>query len=337
MRRKKLAVVLMNLGGPDSLQNVRPFLSNLFSDPAIIGLPNPFRYLVAKLISRRREKKAQEIYRKLGGQSPLLENTQAQQQALEGLLHNLLPDWECRVFIAMRYWHPLSAQTWENVQTWGADQIVALPLYPQFSTTTTASSLKLWRQLAPDTLTLQQGCYFQDPGFITAYQDLIDQEIKAAPSQVKLRLLFSAHGIPQKLVDNGDPYQWQVEQSVAAIMANFEIDHRICYQSRVGPLKWLNPSLEAEIEQAAQEKVGIIIVPITFVSEHSETLVELDMDFKEKSSELGIPFYGRVATVGTHPEFIAGLARLVKARVETQLSYQASLCPPEFKYCGCRG
>ncbi len=337
MTSKKLAVILMNLGGPDNLENVHPFLYNLFSDPAIIALPSPFRQILARLIAARRTSKAQHIYKKLGGKSPLLENTQCQQQALEKSLSKILPEWTSRVFIAMRYWHPLTEETVTAVKEWGADLVVTLPLYPQYSTTTTASSLKRWHDLAANLKSLDQVCYYQEPGFIQAYQELIQQTLNQAPSTIPLRLLFSAHGIPQKLVNQGDPYQWQVEQSVANIMQAFTVEHRICYQSRVGPLQWLEPSFEDELNKAAQDHVGVIVIPVAFVSEHSETLVELDMDFKAKALELNIPYYGRVPTVGDHPAFIAGLAQLVANRVAAQQSSQGGSCPAQLTKCGCRG
>ncbi|AIK97058.1 ferrochelatase [Candidatus Odyssella acanthamoebae] len=336
MTQKKLAVVLMNLGGPDHLDSVRPFLYNLFSDPAIISLPSPFRQILARLIAARRTPKAQDIYKRLGGKSPLLENTECQKQALEACLQVVLPGWTSKAFIAMRHWHPFTEETVAAVKAWGADLVVTLPLYPQYSTTTTASSLKRWRDLAGNLKNLDQVCYFQEPGFIQAYQELIQRTLDQSPQNIPLRLLFSAHGIPQKLVEQGDPYQWQIEQSVAAIMQAFKVDHRICYQSRVGPLRWLGPSLEDELNKTAIDQVGVIVVPIAFVSDHSETLVELDMDFKAKALALNIPHYGRVPTVGDHPAFIRGLARLVAERVAAQQSSQAGSCPAQFIKCGCR-
>ena len=331
----RLAVVLMNLGGPDSLEAVQPFLQNLFSDPAIIDLPNPFRALLAKFISSRRAEKAKGIYEKLGGKSPLLENTEVQARALEIVLNDRVPDLNIKVFIAMRYWHPLTPDCIQAVQAWRADQVVLLPLYPQFSTTTTASSIKAWQDGFGNKVFVQ-GCYFNQSGFIKAYQELIQVELEKIPHGVPVRVLFSAHGIPQKLVDQGDPYQWQVEQTVAAVVAKQTYDHTICYQSRVGPLKWLGPNIEDEIVRAHHEGVGVIVVPISFVSEHSETLVELDIDYRNRAQELKLPYYGRVPTVADHPDFIAGLADLVEARLAAQSSCTQSLCPAMFTKCGCR-
>jgi protoporphyrin/coproporphyrin ferrochelatase len=309
---KKVAVILMNLGGPDCLAHVRPFLVNLFSDPAILDLPKPLRRILVPLIARCRDRKSQRIYQQIGGKSPLLENTKAQRHALEEALKHTLPDWESKVFIAMRYWHPLSAETVQDVRLWGPDRVIALPLYPQFSTTTTASSLEIWHRLAPDLSTLDVPSFYQEPGFIKAYQDLIQQRLGGYT--ISPRLLFSAHGLPQKRVDRGDPYQEHVEKTVAAIMKKFDLDFRICYQSKVGPFKWLQPTLMQELKQASRDRVGVIVVPISFVSENSETLVDLDRTVRQ----FNLPSYDRVPTVGTHPDFIAGLARLVNCTIEKE-------------------
>lgn len=332
---KKLAIVLTNLGGPDSLDAVQPFLFNLFSDPAIINVPSPFRGWLAKFISSRRAVKAQGIYEKLGGKSPLLENTEIQARALEIVMQDRLKDTAVKVFIAMRYWHPLTDACVAAVKKWGADQVVMLPLYPQFSTTTTASSIQAWSDFGGNPA-LIQGCYFVQPGFIKAYQDLIIQELDKVPAGIPVRLLFSAHGIPQKLVDQGDPYEWQVQQTVGAITQGKSWDAKICYQSRVGPLKWLGPNIDQEISRAAQDNVGVVVIPVSFVSEHSETLVELDMDYRDRALELGLKFYGRVPAVADHPDFIAGLADLVQDRLSANSNCTQSACPPEFTKCGCR-
>jgi ferrochelatase len=311
----RVAVVLMNLGGPDSPAAVRPFLYNLFSDPAIIDLPGPLRYPLAWLIARQRSRVAAEIYAHLGGASPLLANTEAQARALEA---ELGPEYRC--FVAMRYWHPLTEAAVAAVQQWQPDEIVLLPLYPQFSTTTTGSSLAAWhgeakRQgLAGPTRAVS--AYPTEPGFIAALAGLIDKRLAEAAAQQKpLRLLLSAHGLPLKIVRKGDPYPQQVESTAAAVVAALErpiADWRVCYQSRVGPLAWLGPSVEEELREAGRDGVGVVIAPIAFVSEHSETLVELDRDYRRLAAACGVPFYSRVPTVGTEPEFIAGLARLVR-------------------------
>lgn len=322
----KTAVVLFNLGGPDSLEAVRPFLSNLFNDPAIITLPQPWRRMIAWLIAARRARVARGIYQRLGGGSPLRANTEAQALALQTSLGA-----NYRVFIAMRYWHPYAEETAAAVTEWGAEEIVLLPLYPQFSTTTTASSLAAWQAAAAGlkTVTRMVCCYPAEPGFIAALAEEIRRVLGRWPPSEKKRLLFSAHGLPERIVARGDPYQWQVECTVAAlrnVLALPDLDSVICYQSRVGPLKWLGPSTDAEIRRAGTDGAGVIVVPIAFVSEHSETLVELDLDYRHLAAEAGVPTYIRVPTIGTAPSFIAGLADLVRA---AQKGRRNSPCPAD--------
>jgi ferrochelatase len=308
------AVVLMNLGGPDSPTAVRPFLYNLFSDPAIIGLPAPLRLPLAWLIARRRCAVASEIYAHLGGASPLLANTEAQARALEAALGA-----GYRCFIAMRYWHPLTAAAVAAVKAWQPDDIVLLPLYPQFSTTTTGSSLTAWRHEAArqglDCPTRIVSNYPTEPGFIAALTGAIDLALAAGSQAMSVRLLLSAHGLPLKIVRRGDPYPQQVEATAAAVVAALAhplADWRVCYQSRVGPLAWLGPSVDEEVRRAGRDGAGLVIAPISFVSEHSETLVELDRDYRRVAEASSVPGYWRASTVGTDPRFIAGLARLVR-------------------------
>ena len=304
----------MNLGGPDSLEAVRPFLANLFSDPAIIGLPGLLRLPLAHLIAWRRGPVARDIYARLGGRSPLLANTEAQARALEGALG---PGYRC--FVAMRYWHPMSIETVRAVAEWTPDEIVCLPLYPQFSTTTTASSLVMWRGAAA-----RQGlsrptrivcCYPREQGFVEAIVGLIRPALEAASGTGKpFRLLLTAHGLPKKIIDRGDPYPDQVEQTAAAVVAALarpELDWRVCYQSRVGPLEWIGPATDEEIRRAGEDGVALVVAPISFVSEHSETLVELDLDYRSLAEGAGVPTYHRVPTVGLEPAFIGSLAKLV--------------------------
>jgi ferrochelatase len=335
----KTAIILFNLGGPDSPAAIQPFLFNLFNDPAIIRLPGLLRWLLAQLISRRRAKVAAEIYGKLGGRSPILPQTEAQAAALEAALG---PDYKC--FIAMRYWHPFAAEAAAAVKKWGADRILLLPLYPQFSTTTSASSLGEWQRVAKaaglNQPTAAIGCYPTEPGFITAQAALLREAL--AKTSGPVRLLFSAHGLPKKIVDAGDPYQWQVEQSAAALVAALNmpgLDWQVCYQSRVGPLEWIGPSTDAEIARAGAEGKSLVLAPIAFVSEHSETLVELDIEYAELAHEKGVPAYHRVATVGCRPEFIAGLAAMVhgaKYDNGTRSFVGQRLCPAGFTGCACR-
>jgi ferrochelatase len=323
------AVVLMNLGGPDSPSAVRPFLYYLFSDPAIIDLPRPLRLPLAWLIARQRSRVAAEIYAHLGGGSPLLANTKAQAQALEGVLG---PEYRC--FVAMRYWHPLTQEAVASVKAWRSDEVVLLPLYPQFSMTTTGSSLKAWhneaRRQGLTCLTREIAPYPTEPGFIAALTGHIDDTL--AGLERPARLLLSAHGLPLKIVRKGDPYPEQVEataKAVADALAHRPEEWRVCYQSRVGPLAWLGPSTDEEIRRAGADGIGIVIAPISFVSEHSETLVELDRDYRRLAESCGVPFYRRVPTVGADPRFIAGLARLVRGEPAMQPATQTEAGPRE--------
>ena len=334
------AVVLFNLGGPDRLEAVEPFLFNLFNDPAVMRLPGIVRRPLAKLIAGRRAKTARGIYEKLGGGSPLLANTEAQAEALQARLG---PDY--RVFVVMRYWHPFADEASRAVGEWGAEEIVLLPLYPQFSSTTTASSLADWNRAARKAgLTAPARavcCYPDEPGFIDAAAAEIRGILKNWRSSEPKRILFSAHGLPERIVAQGDPYPWQVGRTVAAIRAALGpaldgIDTVLCYQSRVGPLKWLGPSIDAEVRRAGAEKVSLLVVPVAFVSEHSETLIELDVEYKHLAGQVGVPTYVRAATVGAGEGFIGGLARLVaNATAPCASATGARICPAQFGACAC--
>lgn len=324
---KKLAVVLFNLGGPDDQSAVKPFLFNLFNDQAIISLPQPFRWCLAKLISSRRAPVAQEIYRNLGGGSPLLQNTQAQAKALNILLNEDGSDWQADVFVAMRYWHPFAAEVVAEVKSYQPDRVVLLPLYPQYSTTTSGSSLKSWRDAASrqglDVPTDAVCCYPQEAGFIEALAKGLKPLVEEAQAHGQVRVLFSAHGLPKKIVAAGDPYQSQVEETAAAVVSRLGLSDMdteafesvVCYQSRVGPLEWIGPSTEDEIGRAGSEKRPLVVVPLAFVSEHSETLVELDIEYRDLAEKNGVPAYLRMPTVNCDPAFIGGLATAVRNAV----------------------
>jgi ferrochelatase len=307
----KIAIVLFNLGGPDSLEAVQPFLRNLFSDPAIIGLPAWLRLPLARFIAGRRTPKARGIYEKIGGGSPILGQTEAQARALEAALGD---EHEWRGYVCMRYWHPLTERVAQSVRRFAPDRVVLLPLYPQFSTTTTASSFNAWKKLATfEVPTVEIESYPTEPGFIRASIELVRQGLADA-GDGPARVLFSAHGLPEKVIRRGDPYQRQVEQTAAAIAGHLDgVDWSVCYQSRVGPLKWIGPPTESEIRRAASDGKRIVLYPLSFVSEHSETLVELDIEYRHLAEQAGVARYVRVPTVGTHPQFIHGLANLVKA------------------------
>ncbi len=336
----------MNLGGPDSPEAVQPFLNNLFRDPAIISLPSILRVPLAKFISIRRAPIARKIYNHLGGSSPLLRLTQEQAVALGKALDEQDPQHCYRVFISMRYWHPLSEETVSAVQSFDPDEILLLPLYPQYSTATSGSSFIDWEKsaaklgLVKPTYTLC--CYPVDENWATAQSDLLRVQIDALENEQKYRVLFSAHGLPKKIVDRGDPYQWQVERSAEAIAKVADLTEEawtVCYQSRVGPLEWIGPSLDDELKRAATDGVAVILLPIAFVSEHSETLVELDIEYKEIAKELGIASYKRVPALGTHPDFICGLRDLSLKAFRNKINFgppeNTRFCPQKAEKCQC--
>jgi ferrochelatase len=317
--RPKVAIVLFNLGGPDNPGAIRPFLLNLFNDPAILRVPFFVRPFLARKITSARLQPATAAYQLLGGKSPLLEMTQAQAAAIEAAL----PELDAKCFIAMRYWHPFSLAAARAVKAWQPDEIVLLPLYPQFSTTTTGSSLTAWREAAARVglvaPTFSICCYPTDPAFIDATLSIVQSAYETARAMldpaIPLRILFSAHGLPEAIVRAGDPYQYQIEQTVAALLAAWrrnDLDWKICYQSRATPQQWITPSTDTEITLAGSDKTAVLVVPIAFVSEHSETLVELDIDYKELAHRCGVPGYFRVPTQQLDRGFITSLANLVR-------------------------
>ena len=341
----RLAVVLFNLGGPDSLDAVEPFLLNLFRDPAIIRAPAPLRHLIARLIARRRGPKARDIYREIGGRSPLLPETEAQASALAQALGDL---GAVSVSVAMRYWHPMSEAVARHVAAFRPERIVLLPLYPQFSTTTTASSLAAWHRAAASAgiaaRTHAVCCYHRVDGLIAAHAALLEPALEAAAEAGEPRVLFSAHGLPKSVVARGDPYQWQVEETARQIVARLGregLDWKVCYQSRVGPMAWLGPSTEDELDRAGCDRVPVVVVPIAFVSEHSETLVELDITYRDRARAAGVPAYHRVPALGTQPAFIAALAQLVRAALERDAALDSGeggrLCPAAHRCCPLAG
>lgn len=313
----KIAVVLFNLGGPDKSENIKPFLRNLFKDPAIIDLPNPLRAFVAWLISTTRAPKAKPLYDLMGGFSPLLENTNAQKDALEKILKAKFPKDEIKIFIAMRYWHPLSDECAKQVGEFAPDKTILLPLYPHYSITTTGSSIKEFKKFYKKS-TIDILDYPKMSGFIASNVKNIMEEWDKLGNPQKVRILFSAHGLPQKIVDAGDPYEKQINETAKAIKEILPpfFETKVCFQSKVGPLKWLEPSTPDEIIRASRDKIGIIICPIAFVSDHIETLVELDVEYMEMCHELGVPFMGRSKTVSCDKDFIEGLANLVGDKVK---------------------
>ena len=323
----RVAVILFNLGGPDRPDAIEPFLFNLFNDPAIIAIPWPIRPLLAWLIAKRRASVARAIYAQLGGGSPILALTLKQAAALEARLRG--DGLEARAFVSMRYWHPMGNEVAREVAAWNPSRIVLLPLYPQYSTTTTESSLRDWTRAAAaaglDQPTHAVCCYPSDEGFIAACVDLTREALSRAAALGKPRVLFSAHGLPKRVVDRGDPYPDQVRltaQTIAGQLGLAAGDWVVSYQSRVGPLEWIGPSTEQEIVRAGADRVPVVVVPIAFVSEHSETLVELDIEYRHRAEQAGVPGYVRVPAVAEHPLFIGGLANLVGAA----LGHPSGIC-----------
>ncbi|HXQ12671.1 MAG TPA: ferrochelatase [Caulobacteraceae bacterium] len=312
---RRIAVVLFNLGGPDGPGAVRPFLFNLFRDPAILTLPAIARYPLAALIAALRAPLASRNYGRIGGASPLLAETEQQARALKGRLAVEMPDATVEVVIAMRYSRPFSRQAAAKVAAFAPDEIVLLPLYPQFSTTTTGSSLAAWRAAYRGGGRARAVCCYPLAARLAqAHAERVEAAWTAAGRPAPVRLIFSAHGLPEQVVAAGDPYQAQVEATAATVVDRLGevLDWRIAYQSRVGPMTWLGPTTLEAIEEAIAEGLGVIVCPIAFVSEHVETLVELDHDYRLRAEALGCPAYVRAPALGVAEAFIEALAGLVR-------------------------
>ena len=336
----KKAVILFNLGGPDKLDNVEPFLFNLFNDPAIISIPSFFRYPLAKFISKRRAPTAKNIYKEIGNKSPILELTTKQAKSLE---NNLSKKGDYKCFIVMRCWHPRASDVIKKVKEYNPEEIILLPLYPQFSASTSGSSINEWNDLCEKEnykiKTKTICCYPTESNFITSHVSLIKKTLQRVKNN-NFKLIFSAHGLPENKIKKGDPYQWQVEQTVKEIMSKLQtenLDYTISYQSRVGPMKWIGPSTDSEIIKYSKEKKGIVIVPVAFVSEHSETLVELDIEYKKLAEKNGCSFYKRVPALGIEENFINGLAALVLQPQKKGDFVSSTTCPNKFVKCPCLG
>lgn len=339
---KKTAVILLNLGGPSSLKEVKNFLFRLFYDKAIIRLPNPLRWMVAKLISNLREKTAKEIYAQMGGSSPILSETLEQKKALA----EKLGDKNYSIFISMRYSEPFGLDAARKVMENNPDEVILLPLYPQFSTTTSASSIddmkKSLSNVGYEGKIKTVGCYPTNENFIKSHVSLIKNTLKNLKSK-EYRILFSAHSLPEKIINDGDPYQWQIEKSVEKIVESLKIkdlDYKITYQSKVTPVKWLEPNTETEIKNSVAENKALVVVPIAFVSEHSETLVELDIEYKEIADENSVEYH-RVPALTSDKNYIAALADIVKSFSKSKKSLVTSdkfsrICPNNFDKCICR-
>jgi protoporphyrin/coproporphyrin ferrochelatase len=322
-QKKKVGIVLFQLGGPDSLEAVEPFLLNLFLDPDIIPM-GPLGFLrrpLAKLISSRRCIPVGGKYAEIGGRSPIGTLTERQRVAL---VHALSNDIDAVAVVAMRYWHPLTEEAVESLRKAGPlDEIVLLPLYPQFSYATTLSSLKEWRRIygqpkgGPPERTVSQ--FYDHPLYVQALAQRIGSVLRQFASSSRIHLVFSAHGLPMSLVEKGDPYPNQIEATVCSVceqgrkqFPGWPKTHLVCYQSRVGPAKWLQPSLTSTIERLGAEGVKeMLIVPISFVTEHIETLHEINIEAREEASKFGVEVFRMMPAVGDSPLFIAALKDLV--------------------------
>jgi ferrochelatase len=321
---ERVGVVLFQLGGPDSLEAVEPFLYNLFCDPDIIDFPfsRIGRRALARLISKTRAKKAAQHYAGINGGSggsPIRRFTEQQAAALEARL--MLDGVDARCVVAMRYWHPFTAEAIEQLRDADVDQVVLLPLYPQYSSTTIGSSLNEWRRLW--TGAVPTSCvepFYRDPMYIAAVVERIDEAFARFPDPPAVPLVFSAHGVPVSVIEKGDPYQRQIEETVALVMEqggwSSSNDHRLCYQSKVGASRWLEPSLHQTLRQLAGEKRReVCIVPISFVSDHVETLAEIDHHAREEARLLGIEHFEMTRGLNDSPKFIQALAGLVLAAI----------------------
>jgi protoporphyrin/coproporphyrin ferrochelatase len=325
MTSPKTAVVVLQLGGPDSLDSVEPFLYNLFCDPDIIDLPLAFLFRkgLARLIASRRGPKVQEYYRKIGGRSPILKLTRRQARALESSLRSRL---DAPVLIAMRYWHPMTGEALDEIVRRRIERVILLPLYPQYSKSTTGSSVHEWERAMKERAVRNVRCevveeYCEHPLYIDALVKNIRIALRRVPlrDREKVHLVFSAHGTPMNLVKSGDPYQQQIVKTANAVVkaGQFGLPHTLCYQSKVGPQKWLGPSLTATIERlAAEGATHLLVVPIAFVSDHSETLYEINMEARKHALRHGVRYFDMSPALNTNPSFIQALADVVLRKGE---------------------
>lgn len=334
----RVGVLLLNLGGPEQLEDVRPFLFNLFSDPEIIRLPFPWlQKPLAWMISTLRFQKSQENYKQIGGGSPLRRITEAQGQALEERLAEI--GREASIYIGMRYWHPFTEEAIAAIKRDRIKQLVILPLYPQFSISTSGSSFRVLEEMWRKDSTLRQIEYtlvpswYDRPGYIAAIVDLIVQELNKFSHSDRVHIFFSAHGVPQSYVDEaGDPYQQEIEECTRLIMKalNRPNDYTLAYQSRVGPVEWLKPYTEDALKELGEKGIkDLLVIPISFVSEHIETLEEIDIEYREVAEEAGIENFQRVPALNTHPTFIDSLAQLTVESLEKEPCTFAEIARPK--------
>jgi protoporphyrin/coproporphyrin ferrochelatase len=316
---RRVGIVLFQLGGPDSLEAIEPFLYNLFSDPDIIDFPfaRIGRKPLAKLISATRARKVRHHYATIGGASPIRRFTERQARALEAELRNRGLDARC--FVAMRYWHPFTSEAIERLRETDCDELVLLPLYPQYSSTTTGSSLNEWRRRFCDDLPVHSvENFYQHEVYLDAMVERIEEALARFPQPRRAEIVFSAHGVPLSVIENGDPYQRQIEETVALLMARggWRNRHHLCYQSKVGASKWLQPSLRSALRALAVERVReVCVVPVSFVSDHVETLGEIDHEARELARRLGFTQFEMSAGLNDSPKFIEALAQIVEQKL----------------------
>jgi ferrochelatase len=315
-----LGIVLFQLGGPDTLDAIQPFLFNLFCDPDIIDFPfaRIGRRPLARLIATTRAKKVQHHYSVIGGGSPIRKFTETQARALESRLESL--GTHARCFVAMRYWHPFITEAIEEVRAANCDEIVLLPLYPHYSSTTTGSSLNEWnRHFCDDIPVRRVESFYRDELYLASLVEKIDTALARFPTPRRPEIVFSAHSLPQSIIDKGDPYRRQIEETVRLLMhqGRWPNSHRLCYQSKVGASRWLQPSLHRTLRDLAAEKVrDVCVVPVSFVSDHVETLGEIDHEAREEAAHLGIRQFEMTEGLNDSPKFINALAQLVLRAVD---------------------
>jgi protoporphyrin/coproporphyrin ferrochelatase len=326
--KRRLGVVLFQLGGPDTLEAIEPFLFNLFCDPDIIDFPfaRIGRKPLAKLISSTRAKRVQHHYSVIGGGSPIRKFTEQQATALESRLRDEGLDAHC--YVAMRYWHPFTAEAIARLSAAKSDQVVLLPLYPHYSSTTTGSSLNEWKRLFHDDVPVRLvENFYRNDLYLDALTEKIDEALARFPQSERVELIFSAHSVPMSVIHKGDPYQMQIEETVELLMrrGGWSHGHRLCYQSKVGASKWLQPSLHTTLRHLANEGAkNLCIVPISFVSDHVETLGEINHEAREEAEKLGIERFEMSAGLNSSPKFIEALADLVSKAVGQKLSKRNS-------------
>jgi ferrochelatase len=321
---RRVGIVLFQLGGPDTLEAIEPFLYNLFCDPDIIDFPfaRIGRKALAKLISTTRSRKVQHHYATIGGGSPIRPNTERQARALERELRKRGIDAHC--FVAMRYWHPFTAEAIEQLRSADCDEVVLLPLYPQYSSTTTGSSLNEWNRLFDDGMPIHcVETFYEEPAYLDSVAEKVNEALSRFPDARRPEIVFSAHSVPLAVIEKGDPYQRQIEDTVHLLMqrGGWSNPHRLCYQSKVGASRWLQPSLHKTLRTLSSEGVReICVVPIAFVSDHVETLGEINHEARHEAHELGFTQFEMTAGLNDSPKFIRALAQIVHQALEQEVS-----------------